>query len=150
MAIPALMIPIIMAVASMASGAVEGYSNAKNAQEEAKATQKQTKDQINTRAREARKLMNEQKTSFLKSGIYFNTGTAADVIDETYNVMQEDIKAMETDSETRVKNLVRQGRTAFFSSLLGSASSGVNSFFQSGGTLNAPNTNNNSGSNKTP
>lgn len=133
MAIP--IIPIIMAVASLASGALEGYSNAKNAKEEAKATQKQTKDQINNRAREARKLMNEQKTSFLKSGVYFNTGTAADVIDETYNVMQEDIQAMATDSETRVKNLVRQGRTAFFTSLLGGAKSGANSFFNTGGTI---------------
>ena len=126
-----------MAVASLASGAVEGYSNAKNAKEEAKVIQKQTKDQINSRAREARKLMNEQKTSFLKSGIYFNSGTAADVIDETYNVMQEDIQAMATDSETKVKNLVRQGRTGFFTSLLSGAKSGANSFFQSGGAMNS-------------
>ena len=139
MAVP--IIPIIMAVAALASGVAQGYSNAKNAHEEAKATQKQTKDQINVRAREARKLMNQQKTSFLKSGVYFNSGTAADVIDETYNVMQEDIQAMATDSETRVKNLIRQGRTSFFSSLLGGASSGANAFYQSGGTINSSNSN---------
>ncbi len=136
MAVP--IIPIIMAVAALASGVAQGYSNAKNAHEEAKATQKQTKDQINVRAREARKLMNQQKTSFLKSGVYFNSGTAADVIDETYNVMQEDIQAMATDSETRVANLIRQGKTSFFTSLLGGASSAASSFYNAGGTIKAP------------
>ncbi len=132
MAIP-LLVPIIMAVAGLASGAVQGYSNAKNAKEEAKLIRQQEKDQINERARQAVKLMNQQKTSYLKAGVYFDNGSAADVIDETYDTMQEDINAIRTDSNTKVNNLIRQGRTAFASSLLEGVSSGAKGFFQTNG-----------------
>lgn len=128
MAVP-LLIPIIMAVAGLASGAVQGYANAKNAKAEAGLVRQQEKDRINERAKQAIELMNQQKTSYLKAGIYFNSGSAADVIDETYDIMQEDINAIKTDSNTQVKNLIRQGRTAFASSLLGGAQQGAQSYF---------------------
>ena len=132
MAVP-LLIPIIMAVAGMASGAIKGYSDMKNAKEEAELVRQQEKDKINERAREARKLMSQQKSSFLKSGIYFDSGSPLDIINETYDVMQQDINAIEKDSTTKVKNLMRSGKTAFFTGLLGGAQSGANSYFQASG-----------------
>ena len=133
MALPALMIPIIMAVAGMASGAIKGYSDLKNAKEEAELVRQQEKDQINERARQAKKLMSQQKSSFLKSGIYFDSGTPLDILDETYDVMQEDINAIRKDSNTKVGNLIRSGKTAFATGLLGGAQSGANSYFQASG-----------------
>lgn len=131
MAIP--LIPIIMAVAGLASGAIKGYSDMKNAKEEAKAVRQQEKDRINERAREARKLMSQQKSSYLKSGIYFDSGSPLDIINETYDVMQQDINAIENDSNTKVKNLMRSGKTAFVSGILGGVQSGANSYFQASG-----------------
>ena len=131
MAIP--IIPIIMAVAGLASGAIKGYSDAKNAKEEAKLVRQQEKDQINERARQAKKLMSQQKSSYLKSGIYFDKGTPLDIIDETYDVMNEDINAIRKDSDTKVGNLIRSGKTAFITGLLGGAQSGANSYFQTSG-----------------
>ena len=96
MALP--LIPIILAVASVASGLVQGVSSAKNAKEEAKAVQQNTQAQINERAKAAKKLMQQQKTSFLKSGIYFDSGTPVDVINETYDTSVEDINAMIKDT----------------------------------------------------
>ncbi len=133
MAFPALMIPIIMAVAGVASGAIKGYSEAKNAKEEAELVRIQERDQINERARQAKKLMSQQKSSFLKSGVYFDSGTPLDILNETYDIMQEDISAIRADSDTKVKNLVRQGRTAFATSLLDGVKSGASSFFQTSG-----------------
>ena len=133
MALPALMIPIIMAVAGMASGVMKGYSEAKNAKEEAKLVRQQEKDQINERARQAKKLMSQQKSSFLKSGIYFYSGSPLDIINETYDVMQEDINSIRTDSNIKVNNLIRKGRTAFASSLLDGGKSAASGFFQTSG-----------------
>lgn len=132
MAVP-LLIPIIMAVAGLASGAVKGYSDAKNAKEEAELIRQQEKDQINERARQAKKLMSQQKSSYLKSGIYFDSGTPLDVLDETYEVMNQDINAIEKDANTKVKNLMRSGKTGFATALLGGAQSGANSYFQTSG-----------------
>lgn len=47
--------------------------------------------------------------------------------------MQEDINAIRTDSNTKVNNLIRQGRTAFASSLLGGVTNGANAFFLASG-----------------
>lgn len=132
MAIP-LLIPIIMAAAAAASGALQGYSNAKNAKEEAKLIRQQEKEQINERAKQAIKLMNQQKTSYLKAGIYFDSGSAADVIDETYDVMNEDIASIRADSNTKVNNLIRQGRTAFATALLGGTQQAAQSYFSASG-----------------
>lgn len=134
MALPALMIPIIMAVAGMASGTIKGYSDMKNAKEEARLVRQQEKDQINERARQAKKLMSQQKSSFFKSGIYFDSGTPLNILDETYDVMNEDINAIQQDSNLKVKNLIRAGKTAFATSLLSGGASGANSFFQTNGS----------------
>jgi len=134
MALPALMIPIIMAVSGLASGVIKGYSNAKNAKAEAELVRQQEKEQINERAREAKKLMSQQKSSFLKAGVYFDSGTPLDILNETYNVMNEDIDAIRNDSNTKVKNLMRQGRTAFAASLIEGGKSGASSFFQAKGS----------------
>lgn len=135
MALP--LIPIILAVASVASGVVQGISNAKNAKSEAKAVQEQTQEQINARARAAKKLMQEQKTSFLKSGVYFDSGSPVDIINETYNTSVDDINAMAKDSNTKVSNLMRQGKTAFFGSILEGVANGAMSYFMGGGSLGA-------------
>ena len=135
MALP--LIPIILAVASVASGLVQGVSSAKNAKEEAKAVQQNTQAQINERAKAAKKLMQQQKTSFLKSGIYFDSGTPVDVINETYDTSVQDINAMIKDSDTKVDNLMRQGKTAFFGSLLQGSANGAMSYFMGGGNTSA-------------
>ncbi len=131
MALP--LIPIIMAVASVASGLVQGISNAKNAKSEAQAVQESTKEQINERAKTAKKLMQQQKTSFLKSGVYFDSGTPVDIINETYDTSVEDINTMIKDSDTKVNNLMRQGKTAFWGSLLQGVANGSMSYFMGGG-----------------
>lgn len=131
MALP--LIPIIMAVASVASGLVQGISNAKNAKSEAKAVQESTQQQINERAKAAKKLMQQQKTSFLKSGVYFDSGTPVNIINETYDTSVEDINAMIKDSDTKVNNLMRQGKTAFFGSILEGVANGAMSYFMGGG-----------------
>ncbi len=131
MALP--LIPIILAVASVASGVVQGISNAKNAKSQAKAVQEQTQEQIDARARAAKKLMQQQKTSFLKSGIYFDSGSPVDVINETYDTSIDDINAMEKDGNTKISNLMRQGKTAFFTSILDGVANGAVGFLGAGG-----------------
>ena len=133
MALP--IIPIIMAVAALGSGIVQGISNAKNAKSEAKAVQEQAITQMNERARQARKLMSQQKTSFLKSGVYFDSGSPLGVINETYDVMSKDIKAMAKDTNTKVNNLMRQGKTAFFGSILEGVANGAMSFLGTQGMM---------------
>lgn len=131
MALP--IIPIIMAVAALGSGIVQGISSVKNAKSEAKAIQETTKAQIEERQRAAKKLMQEQKTSFLKSGVYFNSGSPLEVINETYDYSLKDINAMIKDTNAQTKNLERQGKTAFFSSILEGIANGAMSFFGAGG-----------------
>lgn len=131
MVVPIL--PIIMAVAALGSGVVQGISATKNAKNEAKAIREQEAEMINARAREAKKLMQQQKTSFLKSGVYFDSGTPLDVINETYNTSVDDINAIAKDSDSKVTNLMRQGRTAFFGSLLEGVANGAMGYFMSGG-----------------
>lgn len=127
MALP--IIPIIMAVAALGSGIVQGISSIKNANAEADAIRKQAEEQISERARQAKKLMQQQKTSFLKSGIYFDSGTPLAVIDETYDFMKKDVNAIANDSNTKINNLMRQGKTAFFGSMLeGFAQAGLSYF----------------------
>lgn len=126
MALP--LIPIILAVTALGSGIVQGISNAKNAKAEAQALQDSTLAQVDERARQARKLMSQQKTSFLKSGVYF-TGSPQDIINETFETYQKDIGDMIKDTETKSTNLMRQGKTAFFSSILeGVAEAGMSYF----------------------
>lgn len=127
MAIP--LIPIILAVSALGSGIVQGISSMKNARAEEKALKEATVAQVNERAKQAKKLMQEQKTSFLKGGVYFDSGSPVDIINETYDTYKQDIGDMIKDTETKSKNLIRQGRTAFYSSLLeGVANAGMSYF----------------------
>jgi len=130
MALP--LIPIILAVASVASGVVQGISSVKNAKSEIKAVEESTQEQVNARARAAKKLMQQQKTSFLKGGVYFDSGSPTDVIDETYDTSMKDINAMIKDANTKTKNLERQGKTAFYGSILQGIANGAMSYFGAG------------------
>lgn len=146
MAIP--IIPIIMAVTALAGGVTKAVSGMKNVKAEAKLAKKQAEEQINERAREAAKLMSQQKSSFLKGGVYFD-GTPEQVIGETYDFMNQDIDALKNNANTNIKNIMRQGRTAFVTSLLDSVTAGLGGFLTgmkatgSGGG-NENNSNNNS------
>jgi hypothetical protein len=132
MALP--IIPIIMAVASIGSGIVQGISQAKDVKAQANAINKQAEEQIAERARQAKKLMQQQKTSFLKGGVYFDSGSPLSVIDETYDFMKKDVNAMAKDANTKSKNLVRQGKTAFFNSILQGVANGAMAYFLGGGS----------------
>ena len=131
MALP--LIPIILAVTALGSGIVQGISNAKNAKAEANEVVNQLKEQSSERARQAKKLMQQQKTSFLKSGVYFDSGSPLAVIDETYETMNQDIKAMEKDANAKINNLMRQGKTAFYNSLLEGVVNAGMGYFMGGG-----------------
>ena len=123
MALP--LIPIILAVASLGAGVAQGISSVKNAASEAQSAKETADDQIAERAKQAKKLMQQQKTSFLKSGVYFDSGSPLAVINETYDTMQDDINAIADDADSTIKNLERQGKTAFFSSLLSGLATGA-------------------------
>jgi len=137
MALP--LIPIILATVALGSGIAQGISSVKNAKSEAKAIQENTNDQINERKKSAVKLMQQQKTSFLKSGVYFDSGSPLDIINETYDTMKEDINAMAKDTNTKITNLYRQGKTAFYSSILNSVANSAMAFFGAGGNTGTAN-----------
>lgn len=132
MALP--IIPIIMAVAALGSGIVQGISSSKNAKAEANSVKEQALEQMTERARQAKKLMQQQKTSFLKSGVYFDSGSPLAVINETYDTMEKDVNAMAKDSDTKINNLMRQGKTAFFSSVMQGVANAALSYFMGGGS----------------
>lgn len=134
MALP--LIPIILAVSALGSGLVQGISSVKNAKAEAKAIQESTQAQINERARQAKKLMSQQKSSFLKGGVYFDSGSPLDVINETYDTSMKDISAMLKDANMQSMNLERQGKTAFAGSILKAVANAGMSYFGAG-TLGA-------------
>lgn len=131
MALP--LIPIIMAVASLGSGIVQGISSLKNSREEENAIRQQANEQMTERAKQAKKLMQQQKTSFLKSGVYFDSGTPLEVINETYDTMEKDVKQMAKDTDTKIQNLYRQGKTAFFNSVVEGIGNSALSYFMGGG-----------------
>lgn len=134
MALP-IIFPILMAAMSMGAGIIQGVSAVKNANAQAQITAQEAQDRINERAKNAKKLMQQQKTSFLKSGVYFNTGSALDVINETYDTMDKDVGAMRQDANTKINNFIRQGQTAFYGSLLqGVANAGLG-FASAGGSV---------------
>ena len=147
MALP--LIPIIMAVAALGSGIVQGISEAKNAKSEAESVVEQLKAQATERSRQAKKLMQQQKTSFLKSGVYFDSGSPLAVIDETYDFMNQDINAMQKDADSKITNLMRQGKTAFFGSLLESAANAGMAYFMGTSGMKALTGTGNSGMLKT-
>lgn len=126
MAIP--LIPILLAVAGLGSGIVQGISQVKNAKNESETLANNAQTQIYERQKQAKKLMQQQKTSFLKSGIYFDSGSPLEVIDETYDTMKKDVTDMANDANTKIKNLERQGKTAFFGSLIQGIANGAMSY----------------------
>ena len=133
MAVP--IIPIIMAVAALGSGIAQGISSSKNIKNETKTIEQNAAEQIQERSKQAKKLMQQQKTSFLKGGVYFDSGTPLAMINETFDTMKADVNALVKDSDTKIKNLYRQGKTAFFNSALQGVSNAALSFFSSGGSL---------------
>lgn len=125
MAIP--IIPIIMAVTALASGVSKAVSSVKDAKAQAKATKAEAEQQIQEKARQAAKLMSQQKSSFLKGGVYFE-GSPEDVINETYDFANEDIRRLTSNANTSIKNTMRKGRTAFATSLIDSVTGALTGF----------------------
>ena len=139
MAIP--IIPIIMAVTALASGVTKAVTGVKNAKSEAKLAKQQAEENIQERARQAVKLMNQQKTSFLKSGVFFE-GTPEAILNETYNFMKTDTDRLKNNANINIKNIMRQGKTAFATSLLDSVTGALSGFsrgldISGGGTDNS-------------
>lgn len=126
MAVP--IIPIIMAAVSLIQGISQGVQNKKNADSQASAVRQATQAQVNERARQARKLMSQQKASFLKSGVYFE-GTPEAMIDETYNTSVDDINAMIADANTQESNLSSSGNSGLFGGILGGIGNAALSYF---------------------
>ena len=125
MAIP--IIPIIMAVTALASGVSKAVSSVKDAKAQAKATKVEAEQQIQEKARQAAKLMSQQKSSFLKGGVYFE-GSPEDVINETFDFANEDIRRLTNNANTSIKNTMRKGRTAFATSLMDAVVGGLSGF----------------------
>lgn len=132
MAIP--IIPIIMAVAGLASGVAKGVKELRNKNAEAKVEKQKAELEIKERVREAAKLMSQQKNSFLKGGVYFE-GTPEAVINETYDFMKQDVGVMKDNANTTLKKLAREGRTAFATSILEGIANGAKGFANAGGTI---------------
>lgn len=128
------LLPIILGVATLGSGIMQGISSVNQAKKEIKAIQEQTQAKINERAKQARLLMSQQKTSFLKGGVYFDSGSPLEVINETFDTSKADINDMIKDANAQTSNLVRQGKTAFFSSLINSIASAGMGYVLGGGT----------------
>lgn len=130
MAVP--IIPIILAAVSLIQGVSQGIQNKKNADNQASAIREKTQAQVNERARQAKKMMSQQKASFLKSGVYFN-GTPEAIIDETYNTSVDDINALIADANQQEKNLSEQGNSGLLGGILGGSGNAALSFFGSNG-----------------
>jgi hypothetical protein len=86
-----------MAISSLGLGVAGGVSSIKQAKQQIESDDAQTRAAMKERARQAKKLMQQQQTSFLKSGVYFE-GTPEAVINETGDTAIEDLQAMENDA----------------------------------------------------
>ena len=64
---------------------------------------------------------------FLKGGVYFD-GTPEAILDETYDFMKTDIDTMKNNANKSIKNIMRQGRTAFATSLMDSVTGALSGF----------------------
>jgi hypothetical protein len=119
---------IFQAIAKAITNAYSTWSYLKESKQQAREAAQQAQEQADQRAKVAKYNMQQQKTSFLKSGVYFDSGSPVELINETYNVAKEDINAINADSLNAQKRLKRAGRTAFFSFLVdpvGNDSSGI-------------------------
>lgn len=113
---------IFQAIAQGLTNAYSTYSYIKENKQQAKEIAEQAQEMADARARKAETLMNQQKTSFLKGGVYFDSGTPVDIIEETYDTAMEDIEAINKDSLSAQKKLIRAGRTAFVTFMIDPAS----------------------------
>lgn len=86
--------------------------------QQAKEIAEQAQAQADDRAKKAKYQMQQQKTSFLKSGVYFDSGSPLELVNETYNTMRDDINDINKDSLTQQNRLKRAGQTAFFTYLI--------------------------------
>lgn len=143
---------IAQAIASMVTNTISTYQTIRESKKQAGEIAQQYQQKADARAREARTMMSQQKTSFLKGGVYFDTGSANAVINETYDIYQQDLNAMNLDSTIAQKRLIRQGKTAFWNYIadpLGdSGKSSLNSIFQQSSSSSASSYGSNSTSTK--
>lgn len=113
---------IFQAIAQGLTNAFSTYTYIKENKQQAREIAEQAQEQADARARKAKTLMNQQKTSYLKAGVYFDSGTPVDIIEETYETAMDDINAINKDSLSAQKKLIRAGRTAFFTFMIDPAS----------------------------
>ena len=109
---------IFQAIAQGITNLVSTYSYIKENKNQANEIAYQAQQQADERARQAKKLMSQQKTSFLKGGVYFNDGSARNVINVTYDTAKRNIQEINRDSITNQKKLIRSSRTAFLTHLI--------------------------------
>lgn len=109
---------IFQAIAQGITNTISTIAYISENKKQAKEIAYQAQEQADDRARQAKKLMSQQKTSFLKGGVYFNDGSANDVIGETYDTAMRDISAINRDSITNQKRLIRSSQTAALTYLI--------------------------------
>lgn len=117
---------IVKAVVSIGLGIAKSVNEIKVSKAQAKADAEQAQELVNERARKAQKLIQMQKTAFLKSGVYFE-GSPEAIFNETYDFAKQDISAIANDSYNRQKQLIRQGRTAFATNMVNAFGGAANS-----------------------
>ena len=115
---------LIKAIADTVQNTVATYQAISENKKQAKEVAAQYQERANQRAKQAKEVMQQQKTSFLKGGVYFDSGSANAIINESYNTMLEDIDALSRDSVTSQKKLIRQGKTAFWNYIANPAGEG--------------------------
>ncbi|MBQ5784654.1 MAG: hypothetical protein IIW11_06720 [Bacteroidales bacterium] len=113
--------------------AVSDYNQSKS---QARAIREQGKQAAATRAQEIRALAAEQRVSYLASGLELE-GTPTSVINDTYNTGLEDIKAINSNTRTQMKNTLKQGQASLLGGL---ASAGASMYDMYSGLNNADDT----------
>ena len=109
---------IFQAIAQGLTNAFSTGSYINENKKQAEEIARQAQEQADERAKKAKAAMQQQKSSFLKGGVYFDSGSPVSVIDETYDTAMQDIAAIEKDSLTQQGKLIRAGKTAFYSFLI--------------------------------
>lgn len=97
----------IMAIIAAAQQAMQAINQIQQNNQQAKEIAQQNQANADERMRVAKKQMQQQKTSFLKGGVYFDSGSANSIINETYTTAKKDVKDMNKDSILKQKNLIR-------------------------------------------
>ena len=138
---------LFQAIAKAVTNTVSTLSYISESKKQASEIASQAQAQADERARQSKKMMQQQKTSFLKSGVYFNDGSAKAVIDETYDTAMRDINDINKDSITNQKKLIRSSKIAGLTYLLdpvgNDGSNYANNIYQGFAKTNS-NTNSNS------